>query len=176
MASNIKIYGFLQTGNGIPNHISNIGTFYLDLNSSILYQNKNGAALWTYFLDSTTVITASGSTSGTYTPTLTLVNNITSATTYEAQYIRVNTSVTVSGKLDLDPILVATTTQLGISLPIASDFGANEDCGGVAFASGIANQGAAIRADITNNRAEMVYISSDVTNQSMYYTFTYQII
>lgn len=121
-------------------------------------------------------LSGNSTSNGTYTPTLTLVNNLSTATTYECQYLRVGNTVNVGGKVDIDPILVATSTQLGISLPIASDFGANEDCGGSAFASGIAGQGAAIRGDATNNRAELIYISSDITNQSMYFNFTYQII
>lgn len=113
---------------------------------------------------------------GTYTPTLTNAANLAASTAYECQYIRVGNTVVVSGKVDVDPTLAATATQLGISLPIASNFGAQEDCGGSAFASGIAGQGAAIRADATNDRAEMVWVSGDITNQSMYFTFQYQVI
>lgn len=113
---------------------------------------------------------------GTYTPTLTNVANLDASTAYECQYMRVGNTVTVSGKVDIDPTLPATSTQLGISLPIASNLGAVEDCAGTAFASGIANQGAAILGDATNNRAQLQYISGDTTNQAMYFTFTYQVI
>ena len=61
-------------------------------------------------------------------------------------------------------------------LPIASNLGATKDCAGVAFASGIAGQGAAILGDAANDRAQMQWIAGDVTNQAMYFTFTYQII
>ena len=115
-------------------------------------------------------------TSGTYTPTLTNVANLDASTSYEAQYMRVGSAVTVSGRVDVDPTLAATSTQLGISLPIASNLGATEDCAGTAHASGIATQGAAILADATNDRAQMQFISADVTNQAMYYTFTYQVV
>lgn len=113
---------------------------------------------------------------GTYTPTLTNVANLAASTAYQCQWLRVGDMVTVSGKVDVDPTLTATTTQLGISLPVASNLGAEEDCAGTAFASGIAGQGAAIRGDATNDRAEMVWISGDITNQSMFFIFTYQII
>jgi len=113
---------------------------------------------------------------GTYTPTLTGVANVAASTAYECQYLRVGNTVTVSGKLDVDPTLTVTETKLGISLPIASNFGAAEDCAGVAFASGIAGQGAAIRADATNDRAEMVWIAGDVTNQPMLMIFTYAVV
>ena len=114
--------------------------------------------------------------SGTYTPTLTDAANVPTFTAYQCQWSRVGNIVTVSGKVDVDPTLTATATQLGISLPVASNLGAQEDCAGTAFASGIAGQGAAIRGDATNNRAEMVWISTDITNQPMYFTFQYEII
>lgn len=113
---------------------------------------------------------------GTYTPTLTNVANLDASTAYQCQYLRVGATVTVSGRVDVDPTLAATSTQLGISLPVASNFGAIEDCAGVAFASGIAGQGAAILADVANDRAQLQYVSGDVTNQGMYFSFTYQVI
>lgn len=113
---------------------------------------------------------------GVYTPTLTGVANVAASTAYECQYVRVGSIVTVSGRVDVDPTLTVTATQLGISLPVASNLGASEDCAGVAFASGIAGQGAAIRGDATNDRAEMVWVAGDVTNQPMYFTFSYAVI
>mgnify|MGYP001615560273 CR=1 FL=1 len=123
-----------------------------------------------------TIATSSTLASGVYTPTLTNVANLDGSTAYEAQYLRVGSVVTVSGKFDINPTLAATLTQLGISLPIASNIGATEDCAGVAFASGIAGQGGAIDGDAANNRAELDYISGDLTNQPMYFVFQYQVI
>ena len=112
-----------------------------------------------------------------YTPTLTNVANIAASTAYQCQYLRVGNSVTVSGRVDIVPTLATTATQLGISLPIASAIGAVGDIAGVAFGPAVASLGAAILGDITNDRAQLEYISlSDVTNQAMYFIFTYQII
>lgn len=122
------------------------------------------------------IVNDTGLAHGTYTPTLTNVANLAASTAYQCQYMRVGDTVTVSGKVDVDPTVTATATQLGISLPVTSNFGAAEDCGGVAFASGVAGQGAAILGDATNNRAEMNWVATDVTNQPMYFTFTYQVI
>ena len=113
---------------------------------------------------------------GQYTPTLTNVANLDGSTAFECQYIRVGGVVHVSGKVSVNPTAPATLTQLGMSLPVASNLGAQEDCGGVAFASGIAGQGAAVRGDASNNRAEMVWISGDVTDQPMYFAFSYTVI
>lgn len=113
---------------------------------------------------------------GTYTPTLTNVANLDASTAYASQWVRLGNVITVSGRVDIDPALAATSTQLGISLPVASALSAAEQCAGTAFASGIAGQGAAILADATNDRAQLQYISADVTNQAMYFHFTYLVL
>lgn len=114
--------------------------------------------------------------SGVYTPTLTNVANLDGSTAFECQYMRVSTVVTVSGKVSVNPTTTATSTQLGISLPVASNLGAQEDCAGTAFASAVAGQGASILGDATNNRAQMQWIATDITDQPMYFIFSYQII
>ena len=146
------------------------GTLYY-VTDELLTERSDGAS-WESFAD------GSGPTliAGVYTPTLTNVTNLSASTAYQCQYMRVSSVVTVSGKIDIDPILTATSTILGISLPVASNFGAAEDCGGVAHASGIFGQGAAILGDTINNRAQLQFISADVTNQPMYFTFTYRVI
>jgi hypothetical protein len=113
---------------------------------------------------------------GVYTPTLTNGANVAASTAYQCQYVRMGSVVSVSGKVAVDPTLAATATELGISLPIASNFGAAEDCGGVAFATAIAGQGAGIIADAANDRASMNWVAADVTNQPMSFTFTYRVI
>lgn len=111
--------------------------------------------------------------SGTYTPTLTAVANVGASTAYQCQWLRVGSVVSVSGRLDIDPTLPAVSTQLGISLPVASNLATAQNCAGVAFASGVASMGAAILGDATLDRAQLQYVASDVTNQAMYFTFTY---
>lgn len=114
--------------------------------------------------------------SGTYTPTLTNVANVAASTAYKCQYTRTASVVTVSGKVDVDPTLAATSTQLGISLPVASNLAAAEDCAGTAACPTIAAQSAAILGDAANNRAQMEWISGDITNQPMYFQFTYEVL
>lgn len=113
---------------------------------------------------------------GSYTPTLINVANLSASTAYVCQYLQVGNVITVSGKADVDPILPGTITQLGISLPVNSNLVAQEQCAGVASASDIGGQSAAILGDAVNNRAEMKWLSSDISNQAMYFTFTYKII
>lgn len=122
-----------------------------------------------------TLNTAKTLDAGTYTPTLTNVANIDSTTAYQCQYMRVGNVVTVSGKLDIDPTAAATPTQVGISLPIASNLGAREDCAGSGCCNTI-SQPAAIRADFTNDRAELDFISTTTLSSGMFFSFTYELI
>jgi hypothetical protein len=114
--------------------------------------------------------------SGTYTPTLTNTTNIDDSVAYTCQYLRVGNTVTVSGKFDINPTAAGTLTVMGISLPIASNFASTGECGGTAFCTAVAGMGASISSDPTNDRAKLLFISSDVTLQTMTFNFTYQII
>lgn len=113
--------------------------------------------------------------SGTYTPALTNVANLAASTAFECQWSQVGNVVTVSGKANVDPTLTATSTQLGISLPVTSDITGSEKCCGTAACPAVAGQVAAILGDSTNDRAQMQWIATDVTAQDMYFTFTYRI-
>ena len=121
-------------------------------------------------------LTSTNLVGGTYTPTLNNTTNLDASTAFQCQYMRVMNTVTVSCKVEVDPTTTLTSTVLGIPLPVASNFGAEEDCAGSANASAIAAQGAAIRASAANDRCEMVWIAGDVTNQPMYMSFSYQVI
>lgn len=112
---------------------------------------------------------------GTYTPVLTNTTNLAASTAFLTQFYRVGSMVTVSGRVDVDPT-AAGSTVLGISLPIPSSFANNFELGGTAFAPGIAGQGAALLADAVNNRATMQWIAVDVTNQPMFFSFTYRVL
>ena len=116
-----------------------------------------------------------GLVSSTYLPTLTNVTNVAASTAYTCQYIQVGTNVTVSGRVDVDPT-AAGATELGVSLPVASNFANNDECAGAAFASGIAGFGAAVLADPANNRARLQWVAVDITNQPLYFTYTYRIL
>lgn len=115
-------------------------------------------------------------TSGTYTPTLTNVTNLDASTAYSCQYLRVGDVVTVTGRVDIDPTTTALSTRLNISLPIASDFTALNECAGAASAFTVAGQCAAIIADATNNEATMRWKASDTSNVAMMFSFSYRIL
>lgn len=123
----------------------------------------------------TAALAALNLASGTYTPSLFSVSNIGASTAYSCQYVRVGSTVTVSGRVDIDPV-GAVSTVLGISLPIASAFANQNELAGSGASPGIAGQCAGIFADVANARASIQWIAVDVTNQSWYFTLTYRII
>ncbi len=116
--------------------------------------------------------------SGTYTFTPTNDANVAASTGYLSQWMRVGNVVTVSGKVDIDATLaVNTVTQVGIPLPIASNFTAEENCGGDAVSdvsvAGLPALSARVKADGTNDRAQISFNSLSLTNDSYSFQFTY---
>lgn len=118
---------------------------------------------------------ASLATSGTFTPTLTNTTNVAASTAYQWQYLRVGDTVVASGPVDVDPT-GAGQVVLGISLPVASNFGAIEDCSGGGNAIAVAGQSAGIYADTANNRATLEWIAVDTANRRMMCWMIYQVI
>lgn len=115
--------------------------------------------------------------SGTYTPTLTNVTNITASTAYQCQYMRVGNVVTVSGKIDIDPTSTG-ASELGISLPISSGVPNDYEAAGNSNSGANINLHGAIRADTVNDRAALIFTldaTAPLTNQSWFFSFTYLI-
>ncbi|WP_052757283.1 hyaluronate lyase N-terminal domain-containing protein [Sphingobium chungbukense] len=113
--------------------------------------------------------------SGTYTPTLTNVTNVSGSTAYQCRYTRIGDVVRVSGRVDVDPT-AGGTVELGISLPIASNFTTIYQCSGVAASEVVPGQSAAFFADPTNDRARLIWNTSDTANRGMIFVFEYDVI
>lgn len=131
---------------------------------------------WTGILAAARGGTGADNTTQTYTPTLTNTANVSASTARQCTYFRVGNTVTVSGQLDIDPTTTLTLTTLGISLPVASAFTTAFQLGGAGSASDVADGSAAILSDATNDRATFQYVCTDVTNHTMTFTFTYQVL
>ena len=179
----------LPISSGVSGLAAGIATFLAtpssaNLASAVTDETGSGALVFgtspsiaTPVLTSPTISGEAGNLySGTYTPTLTNVANIGASTAYLCQYFRVGDVVTVSGKVDIDPTTSGTSTQLGISLPVASNFSANQNCAGTAYTTGLSGEGAAIIADTVNDRAQMQWNTASTTNRAYYFSFTYRII
>lgn len=116
--------------------------------------------------------------SGTYTPTLTSALNITGTTSGVSQWIRVGNVVTVScGNIVVDPTSTGTTAQVGISLPIASNFTSDVQCGGtgvIVQGAGTAYLAGVITADTTNDRAVLTWeVGASAASTQCAFSFTY---
>lgn len=110
----------------------------------------------------------------TYSPTLVNVANVTTslpeALNYE--YNKMTSTLTIWGRINADPTVTATLTEIGIPLPgsISSTFSTVGAAAGTAATSAVAGQSAIINADTSNNRIRMIWTSVDVTAQDMYFS------
>lgn len=119
-------------------------------------------------------------TSGTYTPTLgaTTSTNVAASTAFACQWSRVGNVVTVSGRCNIDPTTASIGTVLSITLPVASDLAASEQCQGTAAMSAVAGgYSGTISADAANNVANLSFTcGTDVANHSWSFIFSYQVL
>lgn len=111
---------------------------------------------------------------GTYTPTLTGVTNVTGTTAFACQYMRVGNTVTVSGKMNID-FTSTGLTEVGISLPIASNIANDNEAAGT-ISTGENTISGAILGDATNNRAQVSLQTASSAGYNFFFTFTYQIL
>lgn len=137
----------------------------------------NATKIVTTSLQTDAIVNDTGLAHGTYTPTLTNVTNVAASTAYECHYTRVGNQVTVFGKVDIDQT-AAGAFEVGISLPIASNFAAVTDLSG----SGVSINSAGIsdapymEADTTNDRASFKGNDTDIANHAHYFQFMYTVI
>ncbi|HXQ34011.1 MAG TPA: hypothetical protein VN843_08370, partial [Anaerolineales bacterium] len=116
-------------------------------------------------------------TSGTYTPTLTSIANITDATVVGAFiWSRTGNEVSGAGLLTIDPILPTILTQLGLSVPIPSNFVSTSNGGGVAAATDLSDYPAGIFSDAANDRLTISWVPSDASNRTMSVHFKYVVL
>ena len=114
-----------------------------------------------------------GTAFGVWTPTLSNTTNIDASTAFEGQYLRVGSTVLCGVRVEVDATAAANTV-LGISLPIASNFGANSDCSGTGNRA--AGGSGEVRANTTSDIAEFAYTATTTANAAYYLVFAYQVI
>lgn len=113
--------------------------------------------------------------SGSYTPTLTNVTNVSGNTSSTTYWYRIGDMVTVFGIVGIDPTLTG-ATELGVSLPVASNLSALGQLAGVGSSDAISAQPITFTADATNNRAAIKFVAADITNQTYHFQFSYKIL
>jgi len=130
---------------------------------------QRGDGLWTNFQNQTLY-------SGTYTPTLTGVTNIAGSTAFQCAWIRVGNVVYVAGQISIDCTLAASTsTEIGVSLPVASNLAADASLAGTAVSDQVASLTGRIKADASNDRARIVFKALSLSNDTYSFTFTYTV-
>lgn len=115
---------------------------------------------------------------GTYVPTGTIVANLDALVPGTFNYARLSdTTVMVWGAPQIDPTAAGpTATQFGLSLPLASNFGAVTDAGGSGNSGAVQGEHFAIYADVANDRVTVDGSAASAANHSIYTSFTYRII
>lgn len=108
--------------------------------------------------------------STTYSPSLTNTTNVAASTAFTANYTRVGNVVTVGGAINIDPTATGNTV-IGISIPVASNFTAQVDLGGVG--SSATGEVGSIVADSTNDRATFQFTASNTANHTFSFMFMY---
>jgi len=112
-----------------------------------------------------------------YTPTLTNVTNVAASTTSDFGYCRIGDYVFGGGRITIDPTSASVSTELGISIPIASNFTLFTQCTGSAISSASAGLCAAVRADTTNDRISVIYTNTaDTASREFMLKFYYQVL
>jgi hypothetical protein len=119
---------------------------------------------------------ANSVTSGTYTPTLTNVENIEAATASNAIWSRVGNTVTVYTQVGINPTTISLETQVALSLPVASNFTNSTQSFGNAITAASTDRGV-IYSDNINDRVVIYLIPTQSSgNQTYHVSFSYQIL
>jgi hypothetical protein len=122
-----------------------------------------------------TLAAISDGAGGTYSPTVAGVANV-DATTISGtfKYMRLGNIVAVSGIINVDPTSGSTTTDVSITLPIASNFTAAEDCIGSGGAQSNDDVGSVI-GDATGDFAVLRFTSNGTANVAFRVVFMYEV-
>ena len=112
---------------------------------------------------------------GVWTPTTNNIANFGSSSASEGQYLRVGNVVNGSVQVSVDPTLSATSTELELDLPVASNFGATSDAAGSCAGSDVASEVAEIRADVSSDELEMIWVTTSLASHEMACVFTYEV-
>lgn len=142
----------------------------------------NGRTLATATLTSPTVngiTNGTGLAAGVYSPTDSANVNLDSATPQSAQYMRVGATVTVSMVVTVDVNAGAgAVASFELDLPVASNFGAVEDCAGTAvfLIASTAQEFGRVYGVAANDTCKVDFNPTSTTSGTMTLIFAYQVI
>jgi hypothetical protein len=156
--------GQVMIGNGTDFSTANIASS----GGSITITNGAGT------IDLATTLTLA---EGSYTPSAGSSNaNLDASTLYETYYYRVGNNVTAWGRFEADPTTTATETIVSFTLPIASNFSAISQLGGVATPSSVTGWAtAAARGNTTTDQVEFSFLAGNTSSNIYHFQFSYRI-
>lgn len=112
-------------------------------------------------------------TSGTWTPTATIVSNLDSVTPLSGWYMRVGSVVSGGLRCGFDPTSSG-DVRFTLTLPVASDFATSANAAGTA-ASGSTLQGV-VFANSTDDELDIIHGNAGTSAVTTWIHFTYQVI
>lgn len=110
--------------------------------------------------------------SGTYTPTLLSVTNVAGTTARLLSYARLGNLVFGGGQLAVDPTATG-FTEIGVSLPVSSNFTTVYQAGGSGSTDTSGNNPVYISADTTNDRLALRFTATTAAGQDLSFYFVY---
>ena len=120
--------------------------------------------------------------SSEYTPTATIITNLTSCTPTVDQWAKIGNRVWVSGYVTIQPTATGVLCTWRHSLPFSSNFSLLYDCEGSGCARqnatpplSIAGETVSVEADTTNNEAFFTYYPTTLSSKNLFYMFMYKI-
>lgn len=125
------------------------------------------------------VVYAVAQNNGTWTPTLTADANVDGTpTSLHATYTRIGNIVTCYVTVSVDPTIIATQTEVGITLPVASNFTDSNDLSGAGAGSTGNGQATFVlaNANTASDRATLIFQSGSTSASIVTLTFQYSVL
>jgi len=117
--------------------------------------------------------------SGIATPTATNGTNVSASTPGQTQYIRVGNTVTVSGYIDITCTSANITSQIDLTIPVASAFTNTTQLSGTMLeaVTGVASPGhGTVVSQATDDRLSIDFTPRATGSLSYRFTYTYQVL
>jgi hypothetical protein len=142
--------------------------------TDVLTMSRSGT-IYTMLMSriATYIGTALNVTSGTWTPTGTIVTNLDAVTPGTGNYMRVGSTVAAAVRVQVDPTAAA-AIQFDISLPVTSAIGSADDAIGVASGSNTTLGRA--QGNATDDRLSVFATSSSTSANNVMVVFLYRVI
>lgn len=169
IAANTRTITISSAGNiRLPN-----GSLFIDSTSKPVWLRWDTGGFWT-------VVSSNGRGEGEYTPTLTNVANVASSSVTRCFWARENGSayVTVWYNISVTPTATATLTDIGLTLPVASNLAVANDLLPSGGTAGLSSTFSSVTSfgDTTNDRATIRFNPASAGAWAVSGSFRYKII